>query len=120
MGFILSEDKKLEEIRKRKLEEIKQQAMQQSMQQNAGEEQQKEYNKKKYHLMRKVLSQEGRQRLENIRMVKPEFAEQIELQLIQLYNMGKIRGQLTDKAFKNLLEQIIKSNKKKDFNIKNF
>ena len=112
----MSDDKKLEEIRKRKLAEIQQQAIQNQ----AVDQQKKAYEEKKYNLMRKVLSQEGRQRLENIRMVKPEFAEQIELQLIQLFNMGKIRGQLSDKAFKNLLEQITKSNKKKDFNIKNF
>ncbi|MBY9007742.1 MAG: DNA-binding protein [Candidatus Lokiarchaeota archaeon] len=112
----MSDDNKLEEIRKRKLAEIQKQAMQQ----NIADHQQKAFEEKKYSLMRKVLSQEGRQRLENIRMVKPEFAEQIELQLIQLLNMGKIRGQLSDKAFKNLLEQISKSNKKKDFNIKNF
>ena len=112
----MSEDKKLEEIRKRKLEEIKQQAMQQ----NAVEEQQNEYKKKKYHLMRKVLSQEGRQRLENIRMVKPEFAEQIELQLIQLFQSGQLRGAipLPDTAFKKLLEQISSMGRKKGFNIK--
>ncbi len=111
----MSDDERLEEIRKKKIAEMQQQAIQQ----NIENQQQKAFEQKKYNLMRKVLSQEGRQRLENIRMVKPEFAEQIELQLIQLYKMGKIRGQLSDKAFKNLLEQITNSNKKKDFNIKN-
>ena len=77
----------------------------------AGQEQ--EFELKKYQLMRKILSQEGRQRLENIRMVKPEFAQQIELQLIQLGQSGRLRGQLSDSAFKKLLEQI--SGKKKRF-----
>ena len=59
--------------------------------------------------MRKILSQEGRQRLENIRIVKPQFAEQIELQLIQLFQSGKLRGAtpLPDKEFKKILEKVL-------------
>ncbi len=114
----MSEEEELEEIRRRKLEQIKQQAAQQQI----AEAQQREFELQKYQIMRKILSQEGRQRLENIRMVKPEYAQQIELQLIQLYQAGKLRGAtpLTDKAFKNLLEQLDKSQKKVDFKIKKF
>jgi programmed cell death protein 5 len=112
----VSNDKDLEEIRRRKLEELKQQAVQQQL----AEVQEREFEAKKYQLMRKILSPEGRQRLENIRIVKPEFAEQIELQLIQLFQAGKLRGAipLPDKAFKNLLEQITSLGRKKEFNIK--
>jgi len=114
----LSEEEELEALRRRKLEQLKQQAAQQQM----AEAQQREFEAQKYQIMRKILSQEGRQRLENIRMVKPEFAQQIELQLIQLLQAGKLRGAipLSDKAFKNLLQQISKSSKKKDFKIKKF
>jgi len=69
--------------------------------------------------MRQILSPKGRQRLENIRMVKPEFAEQIELQLIQLFRSGRFDGQLSDKQFKKLLAKITKKDKK-DFKIKKF
>jgi programmed cell death protein 5 len=116
LGFKVSNDEQLNNIRRRKLEELKQQAAQQQL----AEAQQKEYEAQKYQLMRKILSPEGRQRLENIRMVKPEFAEQIEIQLIQLFQAGKLRGAipLPDKAFKKLLEQISSFDKKKEFNIK--
>ena len=112
----MSNDEELDRIRRRKLEELKQQAAQQQI----AEVQQKEFESKKYQLMRKILSQEGRQRLENIRMIKPEFAEQIELQLIQLLQSGQLRGAipLPDDAFKKLLEQISSMGKKKEFNIK--
>jgi len=112
----VSNEEELENIRKRKLQELQKQAAQQQI----AEAQQKEFETKKYHLMRKILSQEGRQRLENIRMVKPEFAEQIELQLIQLFQSGQLRGSipLPDKAFKKLLEQISSMGRKKGFNIK--
>jgi len=112
----LSDEEQLEEIRRRKLEQLRMQAEQQ---QNV-EHQQYEYETKKYEVMRKILSAEGRQRLENIRLVKPQFAEQIELQLIQLFQSGKLKGAipLPDKAFKNLLEQITSKEKKRNFNIK--
>jgi len=112
----LSDEDELENIRRRKLEELKQQAAQQQY----AEHQQKDYVNKKYQVMRQVLSQEGRQRLENIRIVKPQFAEQIELQLIQLYQSGKLRGAtpLPDREFKKILEQITTTGKKKEFNIK--
>jgi len=112
----LSNDEELDAIRRRKLEELKYQAAQQQV----AEGQQKEFENQKYQVMRKILSQEGRQRLENIRIVKPQFAEQIELQLIQLFQSGKLRGAipLPDSAFKKLLEQISSSDRKKEFNIK--
>jgi len=112
----MSDEEELENIRRRKLEELRQQAIQQKI----AEQQQNEYEKKKYQLMRQILSQEGRQRLENIRMVKPQFAEQIELQLIQLFQSGRLRGAtpLSDNEFKKILEQLTAKAKKKEFNIK--
>ena len=112
----MSNNEELEDIRRRKLEQLKQQAAQQQI----AEAQQKDFEAKKYQLMRKILSQEARQRLENIRIVRPEFAEQIELQLIQLFQTGRLRGgtPLQDNAFKKLLEQISSLERKKEFNIK--
>ncbi len=113
----MSEEEQLEALRRRKLAEMQQQAMQQE----AATQQQASYEKQKYLVMRTILTQEARQRLENIRMVKPQFAEQIELQLIQLYKAGRLRGAtpLPDEAFKKLLEQISQSGKKKEFKVKN-
>ena len=108
----MSDEEELEELRRRKLEQFQRQAAEQQIMAS----QQQDFEKQKYNLMRKILSQEGRQRLENIRIVKPEFAQQIELQLIQLAQAGKIRGQLSDTAFKKILEQI--TGKKKEFKIK--
>lgn len=112
----MSNDEELDDIRRRKLAELQQQAAQQQI----AEAQQKEYEGKKYQVMRKILSPEGRQRLENIRLVKPQFAEQIEMQLIQLFQAGKLRGAtpLPDNAFKKLLEQISSFDKKKEYKIK--
>ncbi len=111
----MSDEEELENLRRRKLEQLKQQAVQQQM----AEQQQKEFTNQKYQVMRQILSQEGRQRLENIRIVKPQFAEQIEMQLIQLFQSGRLRGAtpLPDKEFKKILEKIT-AGSKKEFNIK--
>ena len=111
----MSDEEELERIKKRKLQELQQQALQQQL----AEQQQKSYETKKYQSMRLILTHEARQRLENIRMVKPQFAEQVELQLIQLYQSGRLKGAapLQDNAFKKLLEQIT-AGKKKGFKIK--
>ncbi|MFW9771777.1 MAG: DNA-binding protein [Candidatus Thorarchaeota archaeon] len=112
----MSDEEQLKNIRKKKLAELQQQAIQNQI----AEQQQREYETKKYQLMRLILSPEGRQRLENIRMIKPQYAEQIELQLIQLYQAGRLKGAipLPDKAFKKLLEQLSSMENKKEFKIK--
>jgi programmed cell death protein 5 len=111
----LSDEENLEAIRRRKLAQLQQQAALQQI----SQQQQQQYTDQKYQIMRQILSQQGRQRLENIRIVKPQFAEQIELQLIQLFQSGKLRGAtpLPDKEFKKILEKIT-AGSKKEFNIK--
>ena len=95
-------DEELEEIRRRKLL-----AMQQRMtdeQKQAQAEQQLEAQKQA--LLRQILSPEARQRLANLKMVKPEFTEQLELQLIQLAQAGKLPIPLTDAQLKQILIQL--------------
>jgi programmed cell death protein 5 len=95
-------DEELEAIRRRKLL-----ALQQKMtdeQRQAQAEQQMEMQKQE--LLRQILSPEARQRLANLKMVKPEFTEQLELQLIQLAQAGKLPIPLTDAQLKQILIQL--------------
>ena len=95
-------DEELEEIRRRKLL-----AMQQRMndeQKQIQAEQQLEAQKQE--LLRQILSPEARQRLTNLKMVKPEFTEQLELQLIQLAQMGKVPVPMSDAQLKQILIQL--------------
>ncbi|MGY5876275.1 MAG: DNA-binding protein, partial [Candidatus Thorarchaeota archaeon] len=57
-------------------------------------------------ILRQILTPEARSRLTNIKMVKPQFAEQIEMQLIQLASSGKLKGVVTDEQLKGLLQQL--------------
>ena len=95
-------DEELEAIRRRKLL-----ALQQKMtdeQKQAQAEQQLEMQKQE--LLRQILSPEARQRLANLKMVKPEFTEQLELQLIQLAQAGKLPIPLSDAQLKQILIQL--------------
>ncbi|MHA1785804.1 MAG: DNA-binding protein [Candidatus Helarchaeota archaeon] len=110
-------DDELEQIRKRKMMEIQAQAQQQE----AIKRQQQEIEAQKNAIMRKILSPEARMRLENIRMVRSEFAQQVELQMIQLAQTGQlaragIQTPLSDADFKKILQKL--QGKKKDIKIR--
>ena len=53
-----------------------------------------------------VLTKEARERLNRIKLVKPELAMQLELYLVQLYQSGKLRGQMTDEQLKDILQML--------------
>lgn len=66
-------------------------------------------------MMRVVFSTEARERLSNIRMIKPELAASIENQIFQLAASGKLRSQVTDEDLKRMLESFQRP--KRDFKI---
>ena len=65
-------------------------------------------------LLQNILTKEARERLNRVRIVKPELAMQIELYLIQMYQAGKITTQLTDDQLKDILNML---SSEKKFNI---
>jgi programmed cell death protein 5 len=95
-------DEELEEIRRRKLLALQQRMTDEQRQAQA--EQQLEAQKQE--LLRQILSPEARQRLTNLKMIKPEFTEQLELQLIQLAQTGKLPIPLSDAQLKQILIQL--------------
>jgi len=95
-------DDELEELRQKKLLALQRQLAEE--QQQAQAQQQLELQKQA--LLRQILTPEARQRLTNLKMVRPEFTEQLELQLIQLAQQGKLPIPLTDTQLKRLLTQL--------------
>ena len=95
-------DEELEELRRRKLSALHRQVSDE--QRSAQMEQQLEQQKQA--LLRNILSPEARQRLTNLKMVKPEFTDQLELQLIQLAQQRKIPVPLADEQLKKILTQL--------------
>ncbi len=109
----------IEELRRRRMQELQQQSAQQSTQQSADAESQeqmrRELEAQKKQAMMQLLTPEARSRLANLRLTKPEFVDQIELQLIQLAQMGKIKSKITDEQLKELLQSL--AGKKREINI---
>lgn len=95
-------DEELEELRKRKLLELQRQMTEE--QKRAQMQQQLELEKQA--ILRSILTPEARQRLTNLKMVKPEFTSQLELQLIQLAQQGKLPIPLSDEQLKQILVQL--------------
>ncbi len=72
----------------------------------AQAEQQEAVEEQKQAVLRQILTPEARQRLTRIRLVKPEFAGQLELQLIQTAQTGRIRLPITDEQLRLLLSKL--------------
>lgn len=68
------------------------------------------------NIMRMALTSEARQRLANIRMVKPQIAQTIEEYIVQLASSGKLKQVINDDQLKELLGTI--QVKKREFTIK--
>ncbi len=54
-------------------------------------------------LLRMALTSEARQRLSNVKMVKPELASSIEEYVIQIASSGKLKKAIDDEQVKQML-----------------
>ena len=116
----MTEDEDLRKLREQKQAEMQLQQQQAQQTQNAQAQQNAAYNAQKDAIMRQLLSSEARARLSNIRLARPQFADAIEVQLIQTYQSGGLRGQtpLEDHTFKQILIQIQQQGQKRESTIK--
>ncbi len=98
-------DDELEQIRRRKMQELQQSAADEQM----VEEQRRsaEIEKaRRQQILRQILTPEARERLGRVRIVKPEVADNVESQLIQLAGMGKVNRMIEDQDIKDILDKL--------------
>jgi programmed cell death protein 5 len=95
-------DDELSELRKRRMAQMQQQA---GDQQEELERQQKQKSQIQMLLMQ-VLEPEARERLNTIKLTKPEFAASVEQQLVSLAQSGRLKNKITDAQLKELLRQL--------------
>ena len=108
----MEEDEEIEELRRRKMLEYQAQLQEQQRQ----AERRRQYEIQKRIAIQQILTPEARSRLANIRAAKPEFAEQLELQLIQLAQSGKLGSKITDSQLKEILNRL--QTRKREFKIR--
>jgi programmed cell death protein 5 len=108
-------DEELQKIRQKRLEELREQQIQQQKYEEY-QKQQEEISKQKEILLRQILSSAARARLQNLRISRPEYANGIEIQLIQLFQQGVLQSQmnlpLSDETFKAILKKSQEKNKR--------
>ena len=78
------------------------------MQQQSAESQSEieKVEEERKDVLKRIMTDEARERLARIRLVKPEFAQQIENQLISLAQSGRLRSKVDDETLKRLLQQL--------------
>lgn len=61
----------------------------------------------KASILRTILSHEARQRLANLRLVRPDVVEKVEVYLVQLAQTGKIRNPIGDNELRLILDKLM-------------
>jgi len=107
-------DDELAELRRRRMAQMQQQAGDQQAMQEELERQQKQKSQIQMILMQ-VLEPDARERLNTIKLTKPEFAGAVEQQLVMLAQSGRLQKKITDAQLKELLRQL--APKKRDYSI---
>jgi programmed cell death protein 5 len=78
-------------------------------------EQERQAKVAREQMLRVIFTSEARDRLNNLRMVKPDLAASVENQIFQLASSGRLRHQINDEELKQMLGQLQRP--KKEFKI---
>ena len=105
-------EEELDALRKRRMLELQQRMVEEQREVQA----QQQLESQKQALLRRILTPEARSRLTNLKIVKPEFTQQLELQLIQLAQQGRINIPISDDQLKELLVKLMSG--KRDYKIR--
>ena len=108
----MGDDAELAELRRQRMMQMQQQQMAEQEQLQRQQQMQAQIQS----VLMQVMEPPARERLNTIRITKPEFAASIEQQIVSLAQSGRLRQKITDEQLKNLLAQIVPQ--KKEFNIR--
>jgi programmed cell death protein 5 len=108
-------DDELAELRRRKMEELQRQQMEQQAVEQQAIQREQQMEAQIQTILKQVMEPEARERLNTIKLTRPEFARAVEQQIVMLAQSGRLRQKITDEQLKNLLQQLTPS--KRDFSI---
>jgi programmed cell death protein 5 len=108
------EDRDLEELREKRVSKLQKDQIDQQQR----EEQQRQIEHQRQMVLKGILTDEARERLGRIKLAKPEYANSLENQLIQLASSRRLSGKINDEQLKQLLQQMTKSKRESKITFK--
>ena len=114
----MSDDRELEALRKKRLQELQNEQLSQQQLQQQQEQRAREIENQRQMVLKGILTDEARERLNRIKLAKPEYATSLENQLIQLAATRRVSGKITDEQLKALLKQVTQSQRESKITFK--
>ncbi|MEM2848800.1 MAG: DNA-binding protein [Candidatus Bathyarchaeia archaeon] len=96
---MVAEDLELEELKRRKLLDLQKKLEEERRVAEAREK----FEAEKQAILRVILTPDARQRLSNLKIVRPDFVERLENELIQAVQSGRVEPPITDEMLKRIL-----------------
>ncbi|ESS05643.1 MAG: DNA-binding TFAR19-related protein [uncultured archaeon A07HB70] len=100
------DDDRLEELREQKMEELREQQGGGEADAAAQEAAAEQAEAQKEALLKQYLTDGARKRLNAVQMSKPQFAEQVEQQLVALAQSGRIQDRIDEDQMRDLLSEL--------------
>lgn len=110
------DDERLEKLREEKMQELQEQAGGQGGNEEAQQAAQEQAEAQKQAVLKQHLTDGARQRLNAVQMSKPEFAEQVEQQVVALARSGRLQDRIDEDQMADLLSELKPDSK--SFNIR--
>lgn len=96
---MVAEDLELEELKRRKLLDLQKKLEEERRVAEAREK----FEAEKQAILRVILTPDARQRLSNLKIVRPDFVERLANELIQAVQSGRVEPPITDEMLKRIL-----------------
>jgi programmed cell death protein 5 len=110
------DEDRLEELRQKKLEQLQdqQEGGGGGQSEEAQQQAQQQADAQKKAMLRQHLTDGARKRLNSVRMSKPDFADQVERQVLALAQSGRVQGKIDEEKMKALLQELTPDQQKFD------